>query len=66
MRTHLLPQSSANPAMVQEYGDDLPSSRQARVAMAVLVLDAVGTLGMSAFQSRPPRYRRHRLSDSTC
>ena len=54
MRARLPSRSSANPAMVREYGDDLHifSSRQTRVAMAVLVvLVALAPLKLSAFQS---------------
>ena len=45
--------SSANPAMVREYGDDLHifSSRQTRVALGVLiVLAALAPLELSTFQ----------------
>ena len=48
------PRSSANPAMVRSYGDDLHifASRQARVALAVLVgVAALLPLRLSDFQS---------------
>lgn len=54
MTLRLLSPSTANPAMVREYGDDLHifSSRQTRVALGVLVvLAALAPLKLSAFQS---------------
>jgi branched-chain amino acid transport system permease protein len=54
VKARLRSRSSANPAMVRAFGDDLHifSSRQTRVVLAMLVvLAALAPLRMSAFQS---------------